>query len=534
MPIDASIPLQLQQSSPTTTFSQMVNAANGLQNLKKNQATFDADVSSAGSAASSASARAQVDQANVQPLIDQQQAMTQNAQTSAQSNLFKLHKDYADTALQTASGLLNDGRITAGTAQNPKTAYSDADAAKAIEEARQQMITKGVPPEQALAAVSPFVGQIHQPGAVANMLKNTITGQLSAQGQVAAATPNPIQTSTGQQVQTNNMNPFSAGGVGSQPIAPVQQQLPPQTQRFNPETNQMEYIGAQHGSPSMVPSLGTIPPEVQNQRDVEGIQEMQQELAGEKDPALRAAIQRQIDATKQGIIQRTQQSQQSPKVQSAGIAASAPLGAAQNISNNVDEMNRHFASLQDSASSNQLVQELAGNIKNLAQKSIIGTESDKLAYANGLLAALPGHGHADDLKTATDLLNKNMSQLNLTTPATTDAFRAMVSAAQPHSSMSADSISQSADQLASQVQANTAIRNHLSGYKYSNGGQGDPNSYQKERQNIENVADPRAWQYMNLGPGSPAAKQFIGNLSPQDRQKLGGKIQQLEQMGALK
>ena len=179
-----------------------------------------------------------------------------------------------------------------------------------------------------------------------------------------------------------------------------------------------------------------------------------------------------------------------------------------NQQDNIKEMNAHFASLQDAASGNQLVQSLTGNIKNLAQKAITGTESDKLAYANGLLAALPGHGHADDLKTANDLLEKNMAQLNLSTPASSDAARGLISAARPHSTMTPEAISEASDQLASQVQANTAIRNHLAGYKFANNGSGDAAGYQRERQQIESVADPRAWQYMNLKPGSPQAKAF--------------------------
>ncbi len=216
------------------------------------------------------------------------------------------------------------------------------------------------------------------------------------------------------------------------------------------------------------------------------------------------------------------------------VASGAPLGAARNVQNNVDEMNRHYASLQDSSAGNQLTQALMGNIKTLASKAITGTESDKLSYLNGLLAALPGNGHADDLKTATDLLNKNMAQLNMSTPASSDAARVLIEAGRPNSRMSDKAISDAADQVASQIQANMATRNYLTGSKFANGGQGDFTVYQQQREQIEKVADPRIWQYQNAAKESPAAaSEFVKKLSPADANALKTKIRQAVQMGLI-
>jgi hypothetical protein len=75
------------------------------------------------------------------------------------------------------------------------------------------------------------------------------------------------------------------------------------------------------------------------------------------------------------------------------IPSSLPAGQAQNIANNVDEMNRHFGGLQDQSAGGQLVAGLTGNIKALATKAITGQNSDKLAYANGLIAHLLAWEH---------------------------------------------------------------------------------------------------------------------------------------------
>lgn len=215
------------------------------------------------------------------------------------------------------------------------------------------------------------------------------------------------------------------------------------------------------------------------------------------------------------------------------VPTALPPGQVQNIADNVDQMGKHYASLQDKASGTQLATSLTGNVKALAQRAITGTDSDKLAYVNGLLAHLPGFTGAPstDLKTATDLLEKNLSQLNLSTPASSDAARSLVTAARPHSSMTPEAISEATDQLSGQVKANMAVRNFLTPYKFANGGAGDPNGYQAARQQIEQTADPRIWQ---LDGKSPQEQQkFMQSLTPADRNALVKKAQQLHQMGII-
>lgn len=210
------------------------------------------------------------------------------------------------------------------------------------------------------------------------------------------------------------------------------------------------------------------------------------------------------------------------------IPSSLPAGQAQNIANNVDEMNRHFGGLQDQSAGGQLVAGLTGNIKALATKAITGQNSDKLAYANGLLAQF-GLGHADDLKTATDLLDKNVSQLALGTPGgSTDAARALISAARPNSHMTTEAISEAADQVASQARANMAMRNILSGYKMM----GDVKGYNEARQKLEGIADPRVFQFE--AADAAGRTKMLSNLTPEDKAQLRQKIQAAEDMGLVK
>ena len=160
-----------------------------------------------------------------------------------------------------------------------------------------------------------------------------------------------------------------------------------------------------------------------------------------------------------------------------------------------------------------------------------------------MLNALGVGGQATgDLQHDTDLIEKNMAQLNMATPGTTDAARALVHAGRPNSGMAETSITDAADQVASQIKSNMAVRNFLTPYKFGNNGQGDAAGYQNARQTIEGVADPRAWQYQAIpagqkGPansGLTARQAFLQKLNPADRDALIKNTGTLESMGVLK
>ncbi len=324
-------------------------------------------------------------------------------------------------------------------------------------------------------------------------------------------TPGGVTVNNNQTSKVVSTTPGTSVPVGQTiPGTETTMQLPPTTTVASP-TGGSTYVGAQPAEPS-----GPAVFDMGNDR----VANLQMLNSIANDPKQPPAIQQQARAKLQQL--QTQQA--------APVAASAAPAQLSNVQNNVDEMNRHFGSLQDQSGGAQLVAGLTGNIKALATTAATGTLGDKKSYVDGLLTAFHIPGATGDLQKDTDLLEKNMAQLNLGTPASSDAGRALVQAARPHSSMNAAAIGEAADQVASQVQANMAMRNMLAPAKMM----GDTATYQAQRQKLEQIADPRAWQYVNLGPGTPAAKAFMSKLQPADQAALIQKVDQLEQMGMLK
>lgn len=367
-------------------------------------------------------------------------------------------------------------------------------------------------------------------------------------------TPNGVQVNDNQHAYTVNTKP----GIPNTPQGAVVQgsgatiQPPPTTPVMGGAN------GTQPGimGPSTTPAPGQIAPAPGQSVNAAGhpaVSPQQQKAADQDKVAIYSQERQQLatdlqQAQKSGdpaAIARAQQAQAEleKEIRSQKVAMPAnnfmPTGMAPgqagNMENNTALMNDHYTKLSGNASDAQTALGLTGNIKSLAEGASTGTEAGRKAYVTGLLNTLHLGGQATgDLQKDTDLLEKNMAQLNLASPAATDAARTLVSAARPHSTMSAGAIKEAAEQVGAQVQANLAVRNYLTPYKYANGGKGDPEGYQAARQQIESTADPRAWQYVNLKPGSTEAKAFMSKLKPDDRAQLVQKIGHLEQMGMLK
>lgn len=197
---------------------------------------------------------------------------------------------------------------------------------------------------------------------------------------------------------------------------------------------------------------------------------------------------------------------------------------------NTAAMTDHFGALNASAGSLPLVTGLTKTIEGLAPEAFTGPGGDKKQYLAGLLRSF----HIDatgDAQTDTNLLNKAIAQLNISTPAGTDAARALVEAGQPNSKMDPQAIKEAAGTIRGQVLMNTAERNFLqTSARLSNGGAGDPVAYQQGRQMFEQNADPRIWQYEDLAKSNPAgAKAFIAKQP--DKADLIRRTAALEQMG---
>src|SRR6185295_15026103 len=142
MATDASIPLQGVQPNPTNFISGFLDLGQKKLNLDKSRATFNADVAQRIADSSSAQSNATVNAANVNPLIQQQQAQTETAQTGSASAKFRLQGDQVQAAREIAAGFLQDPDFVNANPEGMIQKLSDA---------RQFMIQRGIPPATAEA-----------------------------------------------------------------------------------------------------------------------------------------------------------------------------------------------------------------------------------------------------------------------------------------------------------------------------------------------------------------------------------------------
>ncbi|NYS10341.1 hypothetical protein HZT44_19315 [Ralstonia pickettii] len=581
MPIDASIPLQIQQPDSMKTLSSVLGLASTAQNMQAQKLAMQGQ-----------------EQRNTSDLITLQE----------RQNLAGLMKDI--TPFQNPDGTLDMNKLMPavmkaapttgpqalqGIYQAQTQATQARDAVNALDENERAYVGKvvtsmvGQPKAQrektldALENLNPtlgksaipyfrkIIGMAEQQGgqqAVDDMLWRSGRSIQSPAEQQSMQTPSGVGIDNGQQVYSVNTRPGSNVPQGAViPGTAAQKELPPGTPVMGPG-NTPGYLGAQP-APLRNNNPGALMPDgklASYKTPEEGISALDKNLQSYgkqgahtisdviskwappnendtasyiKDVAGRLGIppDQKIDLSSPVVRHALSaaimlhENGPSALMGSRGngfVASGLPVGQAENIGNNIQEMNRHFAGLNDQSTGAPLIAALQGNIKSLIPGAITGTESGRKAYVVGLLNAMGVGGQATgDIQKDTDLLQKQMAQLQLGTPATTDAMRTLVSAARPHSGMSAQAISEAVDQVSGQVKANMAMRNYLQQYKLN----GDVQGYTQARQQLEQVADPRAFQYRDMSAQEREA--FKKKLTPADRQDLGKKMQALEKMGVL-
>lgn len=491
MPVDTSMYGNIQQVNPMQTMGQMVGISNAIQ---QNQALRNQNVQSGIDAQ---------EMQNLQPVLRDTAAYTDER---GNIDFNKFVPMIMQTAPKNGAAIVQQ---MAGAQQQRSAAQNAISTQSAAGLQRASNAIFGIDP----ATVTPE--QLDQTAAAIN--KNFTDPQAQyATTQLFENAKKVVQgTKPGDPMRDTNLKHLA---MMYQPIEAQQGiNTPTMVQMSN---NQQTWM--QNAKPGVagVPQFGVVPNSaVQQQRGVEA-------------PTVDASGTPGVVGPQSGGSNPAGANQK-PGFQPTGL----PAGTVGNIEANFATMNKHFETLQDASQGAQAIQALRGNIQQLATKAITGTESDRLSYANGLLSQF-GNEHASDAKEATDLLKKQLAKINVTAPATTDAMRTLVDASNPNVHMEPKAIKEATDQLASQVEANVAIRNHLAGYKYANNGQGNAVSYQAERQNLEKIADPRIWQYQSLTPGSPEAKAFVANLPAADRDPsnakgMAYKMQQLQKIGVI-
>lgn len=205
-------------------------------------------------------------------------------------------------------------------------------------------------------------------------------------------------------------------------------------------------------------------------------------------------------------------------------------GANAASTNQQGELSKRWSDL---VAQNQQAQGVVSNLQNikaLAAKAVVGPQSDRLNYVNGLLS-LAGSDRATQMLDANALLDKNSNQIiaKLSQGGMgTDAARAILQSAYPNSHMTQGAINEAADNLIGAQQMVQAKARVLAPLRNSN----DAAGYTNAELTFDQNADPRIFQYTGIkDPTARAA--FAKNLIAQDP-GIVDKIQALQKLGALK
>lgn len=206
------------------------------------------------------------------------------------------------------------------------------------------------------------------------------------------------------------------------------------------------------------------------------------------------------------------------------------LGQPTGAKESVEGMSKKWEDLAANNGSSQQAISFLSNIKQLTDKAITGTASDKIAFANGLLAQAGISDRAIDAQTATDLLNKNSNRITALLgqgSLGTDAARQVLAAANPNSKMSKDAIKDAADDIIGQYRMTQAKANALLGFRNGNDAQG----YNTAETKFNQVADPRVWRLQSMSPQEAAA--YIKKMAPADAADLMHKRAEIMKNGWL-
>lgn len=252
-----------------------------------------------------------------------------------------------------------------------------------------------------------------------------------------------------------------------------------------------------------------VPPKVQAQRDQERLSILRQERAKPTNSAAdNAALDREIASVP------------------AGLQSGPSLGAPQTME---AVQKRHADLLAQNQATNTVLGRL-DNIADLAHKAIVGPTSEKLRFANNLLALIGSKGAAD-INAANALLDKNANQIVAAMGGSgglsTDAGRAIVAAANPNSHMPEKAIREAVDQL----KASQYMTQARAAYLVPIYAKGDFNGYASAEAAFDRNADPRIFQWNSIR--DPEQKKAFARSAFQQDPNLVKKITELEKIGAL-
>lgn len=323
---------------------------------------------------------------------------------------------------------------------------------------------------------------------------------MSPAQQAVAIKPDVVQTDSGQQIVSTNINPLAEGGVGSHPIAPIKKQLPPTTPTFDKKTGEPGY-------------LGSVDDPAEGGFDPSKLSDAQKVAMIKADPVAYA----------NGLESFYKRGQAA-----ARVVSGPPVGAVAGIEGSQSTINDQWKALNDQAGKAGTDISLLQNIKQFSHNAATGQLADREALINGIAARL-GISSADLKKTDTDLLAKNSAMLALV-GGNTDAARALAEAANPNIKMNETAIRHAADQIISQKQMAIAQQKYLLPFK-ALADQGHPEAYQAAKAQFDAAADPRIFQYPNM---SQEEKYKMKNsMSPAEQEAFRAKAAKLKDLGVI-
>lgn len=264
MPLDPSISLQTKGIEPGNAISGFLDLGLKATALQRQKATLQADIERAKAESSTAQSGATVAAANVQPLIQQQAAVTSQAQTGAQSSAYRLQGEQANKARELAGGLVQDPDFVSGNLDGMLAKLNDL---------RATMIQSGIPTHTAVFQTAALESQaLKDPKSVVQILKNVIVQNQNSAQQASTVNPNLAMVPTQAGTQPFNTNSFAPGGVGPQGPA-----MTPPNQIATDTTGGAAIVNPARGTAASIQSSGpqmAFPPgetrdtqaELQNQR----------------------------------------------------------------------------------------------------------------------------------------------------------------------------------------------------------------------------------------------------------------------------
>jgi hypothetical protein len=305
MAIDPTISLGIKVPEVGTNLSRLTNLSAQQLDLQKARDTYSADVAQRKSESALAGTHAKIAEATAPDVIQQQQ-------TAAHQALLSLND-----AERKSVGTF----IAAQAGNEPKVVRSKLDAL-----AELQPNLKPVVDFMWNSHLAPVEGD---PKAFGAAVKTIGLATQTVPEQYQTRTPGGPMVGNGQVTQMINTNPGADTAVGA-PVAGTmqQQQLPPGTVAFNPQTNAPQYVGAGgQGGPQAAPALGAPEQIQENQREVQSIRS-----AGDQVP-----VQRNIN---QSILRLSRDTASGPGTPAWQRALSAiSLG---NFGDNYQELGKYL------------------------------------------------------------------------------------------------------------------------------------------------------------------------------------------------